>query len=136
MHVATGWATGKSNPNGEDFIDEVPWQCVIDPHCCDDCLQFMNLEETVGFFHKDEDRITTADKISLTVLGLSGILAFSLLIVLSGPGSWRFFLAGGLCAAASHAVPTPIDVVKVGSKLKFLLELVGETGKNAQVFPE
>ena len=25
---------------------------------------------------------------------------------------WRFFLAGGLCAATSHAITTPIDVVK------------------------
>jgi Mitochondrial carrier protein len=25
---------------------------------------------------------------------------------------WRFFLAGGLCAAASHGITTPIDVVK------------------------
>ena len=25
---------------------------------------------------------------------------------------WRFFLAGGLCAATSHGLTTPIDVVK------------------------
>jgi hypothetical protein len=34
-------------------------------------------------------------------------------IMSSSPGSWRYFLAGGLCAASSHALPTPIDVVKV-----------------------
>ena len=25
---------------------------------------------------------------------------------------WRFFVAGGICAAASHGMTTPIDVVK------------------------
>lgn len=25
---------------------------------------------------------------------------------------WRFFVAGGICAACSHGVTTPIDVVK------------------------
>ena len=25
---------------------------------------------------------------------------------------WRFFLAGGICAATSHGITTPIDVVK------------------------
>jgi hypothetical protein len=25
---------------------------------------------------------------------------------------WRYFLAGGLCAATSHGITTPIDVVK------------------------
>ena len=104
-----------SNTNNNNQ-DEVPWQCVIDPHCCDECLEFMNLHQP-GMFHKDEEKITKADKVSLTVIGLAGLLAFSLLLTLSGPGSWRFFLAGGLCAASSHAIPTPIDVVKVSEQV-------------------
>lgn len=35
------------------------------------------------------------------------------LLSASGPGSWRFYVAGGTCAAISHAIATPIDVVKV-----------------------
>lgn len=34
------------------------------------------------------------------------------LLSASGPGSWRFYVAGGMCAAISHAIATPIDVVK------------------------
>ena len=40
------------------------------------------------------------------------LIASSLLLLISPPGSWRYFLAGGLCASVSHAVTTPIDVVK------------------------
>lgn len=35
------------------------------------------------------------------------------LLSASGPGGWRYYLAGGMCAAISHAIATPIDVVKV-----------------------
>jgi len=47
----------------------------------------------------------------LTFVGCA-IYAFLVIILKSSPGSWRFFLAGGLCAAISHTIPTPIDVVK------------------------
>jgi len=40
------------------------------------------------------------------------LIASSLLLLISPLGSWRYFLAGGLCASVSHAVTTPIDVVK------------------------
>jgi hypothetical protein len=59
------------------------------------------------------DTITGADK---TVLGVGTtvmVLGFIALLLGSGPGGWRYFLAGGVCAATSHAVATPIDVVKV-----------------------
>ena len=36
----------------------------------------------------------------------------SILIKLSGFGAWRYYVAGGVCAAVSHAVPVPIDVIK------------------------
>ena len=41
------------------------------------------------------------------------LAASSALILLSGKGAWRYYLAGGICAAISHAVTTPIDVIKV-----------------------
>jgi len=60
----------------------------------------------------EQTAMTTVDKIRIaTVLGcaMSVVLA---IVLKSSPGSWRFFLAGGLCAAISHTIPTPIDVVK------------------------
>ena len=39
--------------------------------------------------------------------------AILIMVFLLAPGCWRFFLAGGLCAAISHTIPTPVDVVKV-----------------------
>ena len=42
---------------------------------------------------------------------------FSLVVLsvlkMSPSGCWRYYLAGGICASTSHAVTTPIDVVKV-----------------------
>jgi hypothetical protein len=61
------------------------------------------------------DHITKLDKI--LVAGFIGIFGATLyqFVTSSSPGSWRYFLAGGLCAASSHAIPTPIDVIKVCS---------------------
>lgn len=46
----------------------------------------------------------------------SNIRTSKILKIRGGSGSsdidWRFFLAGGLCAATSHGITTPIDVVK------------------------
>jgi len=45
---------------------------------------------------------------------VAGILATCIAVVfLSGPGAWRYYLAGGICAAISHAITTPVDVIKV-----------------------
>jgi hypothetical protein len=57
--------------------------------------------------------VNTADK--TFVAGFFGLFVAILykLLTNSSPGSWRYFLAGGLCAASSHAIPTPIDVIKV-----------------------
>ncbi len=45
---------------------------------------------------------------------LFSIVVFSLL-KMSPSGSWRYYLAGGICASTSHAITTPIDVVKVST---------------------
>jgi hypothetical protein len=64
----------------------------------------------------EHTHVTTTDKALLAAT--LGFLASALYLLLSmsGPGSWRYFLAGGICAALSHAVPTPVDVVKVSQK--------------------
>ena len=43
---------------------------------------------------------------------LFSVVVFTLL-KMSPSGSWRYYLAGGICASTSHAITTPIDVVKV-----------------------
>lgn len=58
------------------------------------------------------DRITPQD-VGIIGLALSiSMLLFAKLVSMSGPGAWRYYLAGGLCASFSHAIPVPIDVVK------------------------
>lgn len=42
-------------------------------------------------------------------------LAFASILKLSPPGCWRYYVAGGICASTSHAITTPIDVVKVSN---------------------
>jgi Mitochondrial carrier protein len=62
---------------------------------------------------QQHDHITPFDK--TMVIGFIGVFGSILykFVTNSAPGSWRYFLAGGLCAASSHAIPTPIDVIKV-----------------------
>lgn len=57
-------------------------------------------------------QITTVDKLRMATFLCCSINVFLALVLKSSPGSWRFFLAGGLCAAISHTIPTPVDVVK------------------------
>jgi hypothetical protein len=59
------------------------------------------------------DSITTKDKAIVATMTLTAFLAFLALFQATGPGGWRYFLAGGICAATSHGITTPIDVVKV-----------------------
>mmetsp|Transcript_51154 Transcript_51154/g.52114 ORF Transcript_51154/g.52114 Transcript_51154/m.52114 type:complete len:445 (-) Transcript_51154:312-1646(-) len=56
--------------------------------------------------------VTIVDKAFIIAFGGSAIFTFLVLALKSPPGSWRYFLSGGLCAAFSHAIPTPVDVVK------------------------
>lgn len=58
-------------------------------------------------------QVSKTDTIALFLMAVAMALAFAGLLSVAGPGSWRYFAAGGICAATSHAVTTPIDVVKV-----------------------
>ncbi|KAG7361363.1 mitochondrial carrier protein [Nitzschia inconspicua] len=71
--------------------------------------------------HRSHDHITTLDK--TLVAGFIGVFATFLykFVMNSSPGSWRYFLAGGLCAASSHAIPTPIDVIKTRKQVDLRL---------------
>jgi len=57
--------------------------------------------------------MTLQEQVTLTLSTTALLTAFATLIFLSGPGAWRFYLAGGLCAAISHGITTPLDVIKV-----------------------
>lgn len=56
----------------------------------------------------------TKSKIKVAVSTLFLFAVCSALVACSGQGAWRYYLAGGICAAISHAVTTPVDVIKVG----------------------
>lgn len=58
------------------------------------------------------DHVTLVDKIVMSTTVASMVAMFAGLVSVSGPGGWRYYLAGGICAAVSHALTTPIDVVK------------------------
>lgn len=118
LYNASGSENILSRRNKDKQEEDYPWECIIDPTYCDKCLDYHQLSQQYDFgtwFKKEEpdDMVTLTDKVSMTVTATTVIVSFALLLKLSGPGAWRFFLAGGLCAAASHAIPTPIDVVKV-----------------------
>lgn len=56
--------------------------------------------------------MTRLDKAVLVATAAAAVLAFVGLLSVSGPGGYRYYLAGGICAATSHGITTPIDVVK------------------------
>jgi len=66
-------------------------------------------------------------------LALAAILsAFWTIIYSSGVGAWRYYLAGGICAAVSHAITTPIDVIKTRKQVDESMKDAGliQTGLN------
>jgi solute carrier family 25 phosphate transporter 3 len=65
---------------------------------------------------------SSSDRIKLALITLPSILMLAMLYQISGFGTWRYYLAGGLCAAISHSVPVPIDVVKTRKQLDPSLE--------------
>jgi solute carrier family 25 phosphate transporter 3 len=62
--------------------------------------------------YKHPDHVTLADVVIMSATTLSAVLSMYMLLHISGKGAWRYYLAGGICAATSHAITTPIDVVK------------------------
>mmetsp|Transcript_10709 Transcript_10709/g.25536 ORF Transcript_10709/g.25536 Transcript_10709/m.25536 type:complete len:499 (-) Transcript_10709:48-1544(-) len=58
------------------------------------------------------DELTVVDKSIIVGCATFVVVAFTTILRVSEPGSWRYFLAGGMCAMVSHAIPTPIDVIK------------------------
>ena len=63
------------------------------------------------------ESITVLDKVVIGGTCIAVALSLYGIIFLTAPGAWRYFCAGGICAATSHAIPTPIDVIKVSHVL-------------------
>ena len=59
------------------------------------------------------DGFTMKERAMVLGTASAAAAAFLAIVMISGEGAWRYFLAGGLCAAFSHSITTPIDVVKV-----------------------
>ena len=60
--------------------------------------------KTISNFQKTANNRNNAKKL-LELRGGSAVEELSKL-------DWRFFVAGGLCAATSHGITTPLDVIK------------------------
>ena len=88
----------------------VPLTCEEGDEECS-MLQLESLEE---FYQqqKAHDSITARDLATMGAFVVAVTVALAGLVSVSGPGGWKYYLAGGLCAAASHVIPVPIDVVK------------------------
>jgi len=71
------------------------------------------------------DDITKKDQLIISTSLATLIMTFSLILKLAGPGSWRYFAAGGICAAISHAITTPIDVVKTRQQVDKQMKDIG-----------
>lgn len=61
--------------------------------------------------------LTAVDKFRIATLLVCTINTFLMMVFKLAPECWRFFLAGGVCAAISHTIPTPIDVVKTRKQI-------------------
>ena len=78
------------------------WEEIVNPHYVSEATH-----ESITVF----DKVVIGGTIIAAAFSLYGI------IFLTAPGAWRYFCAGGICAATSHAIPTPIDVIKVSQLL-------------------
>ena len=91
----------------KDFIDSID---SIETTSRSSTEATINNNESIHRSEKSENK----KKVTAVVTAL--LAACSALIVFSGKGAWRYYLAGGICAAFSHAVTTPVDVIKVRTK--------------------
>jgi solute carrier family 25 (mitochondrial phosphate transporter), member 3 len=81
--------------------------------------------------NESEVALTWSDRKNLAVASLIGLVTLTMMIVQSGPGAYRYYLAGAICATASHVIPVPIDTVKtrqqvdpIFAKMSFLQAFV------------
>lgn len=114
----------------------VPWEDVLlalEPIVCaegdEECFRLKNLRlEELRQQHQDSQSRLSPNALSAAAVSVSDVavlggsvasvaLALLYLVSLSGPGAWRYYLSGGICAAASHVIPVPIDTVKTRKQI-------------------
>ena len=88
----------ESNNNNNNIMSQVSWEQVVVPK---------ELKKV-----RSQDHMTRKDVVIMSGALTLAVIVLGGLIRASGPGAWRYYLAGGLCAAFSHAIPVPVDVVK------------------------
>lgn len=90
--------------------DEVDTETVNGEQSMEINFQQVNgVQETVA---GTSEKLTLKEKTMAAAVLVASIASFVSLILFSGAGSWRYFTAGGICAAFSHSLTTPIDVIK------------------------
>jgi hypothetical protein len=105
---------GRQIPTSQTHFDTYNYNAPLSKNARQSITTFANLDAQhlfPDFFPRV--RLSRTDKVALIFMAVAMALAFAGLLSVTGPGSWRYFAAGGICAATSHAVTTPIDVVKV-----------------------
>jgi Mitochondrial carrier protein len=94
----------------EDLLTSVhPLTCDVDDEECFLRQQQPQQQQLLPISHH---RVTGVDIAVSTAFLLASAAALLGLVRASGPGAWRYYWAGGICAATSHVIPVPIDVVK------------------------
>lgn len=92
---------GDSSPELDEF--EMDWRTVIDPQ---------EHDYKTSAASKIPEPLTLQDWRTLGILTASVTACLFIMMKASGVGAWRYYLAGGVCAAISHAIPVPVDVIK------------------------
>jgi len=64
-----------------------------------------------------EKDASTLNKRNALLTVAATLMASTLLMVSSRAGAWRYYLAGGICAAVSHSFTTPVDVIKTRQQI-------------------
>jgi solute carrier family 25 (mitochondrial phosphate transporter), member 3 len=108
--------TEPSPDNDDAAVDVVQWNDLLvslQPIHCDqedgECWKRQQMTLPV-----DHNTVapTRNDMTNLGWTIFGATVTIILLIIQSGPGAWRYYLAGAICATASHVIPVPIDTVK------------------------
>jgi hypothetical protein len=84
-------------------------------------VQLSNNNDHVEQPTEQSSQAAQRHKDNVTIAGITLFLSLAVasLMKYSPPGCWRYYLAGGICASTSHAITTPIDVVKVSDRCCF-----------------
>ena len=98
-----------------------PISCDLDDEECLKRQKQLTFEDWKMVHHDDDDNdnsntadleLSRTDQRNIILAVLGTIATIATMMVQSGPGAYRYYLAGAICATASHVIPVPIDTVK------------------------